>query len=407
MFFIRIEKRNLLIIWISTFLVAASMTMVLPFISLYISTFGDFSDEYVQRWAGFIFGITFLTAFFFSPIWGRVGDRYGFKPILVFTGLGISICILLMGFIQNVLGLFLLRFVMGIVTGFVPTSIALISKQTSKEEAGKVLGTLQMGPVSGTLFGPLIGGMMADTFGFQYTFLITSFSIVFAALLVLFGIVEKSPTAKEKTKTPHTRKDVIKLIFNHRMLFSIMIIALISQVANFSVQPVLALYVSDLTPTSSNIAFLSGMAFSATGFGSLLLTRSWGRLGDEIGNERVLMILLVLAAILIVPQAFVTKLWQLILLRFLFGMAIGGMIPCIAAFIRLEAPLEMQGEVLGYNQSFRFLGNVIGPAIGGIVAAQIGISTVFYVNGILFLFAFGMLWWSKKQEEEKVKELYY
>ncbi len=405
MLFIRIEKSNLLIIWISTFLVAASMTMVLPFISLYISTFGQFSNEYVQRWAGFIFGITFLTAFFVSPIWGRVGDRYGFKPILIFTGFGISISILLMGFIHNVIGLFILRLVMGIVTGFVPTSIALISKQTPKEEAGKVLGTLQMGPISGSLFGPLIGGVLADTFGFQYTFILTSIAIVLATLLVIFGIVEKSPTTKQKARVSHTRKDVIQLIFQHRMLLNIMIIALISQVANFSIQPLLALYVTELTKTGT-VAFLSGLAFSATGFGSLLLTRSWGKLGDEIGNEKVLMILLILSAILIVPQALVTELWQLIVLRFLFGMAIGGMIPCISAFIRLEAPLEMQGEVLGYNQSFRFLGNVIGPALGGMIASQMDIATVFFVNGFLFLFAFGMLWWSMKQTKEKVNQFY-
>ena len=59
----------------------------------------------------------------------------------------------------------------------------------------------------------------------------------------------------------------------------------------------------------------------------------------------------------------------------------------------------MQGEVLGYNQSFRFLGNVIGPAFGGIVSGYIGISSVFYVTGALFLGAFGLLWWSIRHSE--------
>ncbi len=71
---ISIAKRNLLIMWFCNFLVAASMTMVVPFISLYIETFGDFSDEYVQRWAGLVFGVTFISAFLFSPLWGKIGD---------------------------------------------------------------------------------------------------------------------------------------------------------------------------------------------------------------------------------------------------------------------------------------------------------------------------------------------
>ncbi|KRG15276.1 MFS transporter [Lederbergia galactosidilytica] len=396
-----IAKRNLLIMWFCNFLVAASMTMVVPFISLYIETFGDFSDEYVQRWAGLVFGVTFISAFLFSPLWGKIGDKYGFKPILLITGFGIALSVFIMGIVSNVIGLFILRMFMGIVTGFIPTSIALISKQTPKSEAGKTLGTLQMGNVSGSLFGPLLGGLMADTFGFQYTFILTSIGVAIASTVVLFGIREIKQTEEElKNIKPHTSKDVIKLIFNRKLLIMVMLVALLIQIGNFSIQPLLALYVSDLTKATS-VAFLSGMAFSATGFGNLLLTRQWGKLGDSIGFEKVLLILLVLASILIVPQAFVSELWQLVLLRFLYGMAVGGMLPCITAYIRLEAPLDMQGEVLGYNQSFRFLGNVIGPALGGFVAGFGGISSVFYVTGSLFLVGFVLLFVSLKHTEQK------
>jgi MFS transporter, DHA1 family, multidrug resistance protein len=188
---ISIEKRNLVIMWFANFLVAASATMVLPFISLYIETFGPYNNAFVQRWSGFVFGITFLVAFFVSPIWGRIGDRFGFKPILLVTGYGIALSIFLMGFVDSVLGLFFLRMAMGAVTGFIPTSLALISSQTPKETAGKTLGTLQMGTVSGGLFGPVLGGLMGDTFGFSYTFIITSIAITLAATGVLIGIVEK------------------------------------------------------------------------------------------------------------------------------------------------------------------------------------------------------------------------
>src|SRR5690606_6585509 len=119
--------------------------------------------------------------------------------------------------------------------------------------------------------------------------------------------------------------------------------------------------------------------------------------------------LLALAALFIIPQAFTTQLWQLILFRFLFGMAIGGMLPCITAYIRLDAPIHMQGEVLGYNQSFRFLGNVIGPVLGGIVAGFAGISSVFFVTGFLFIIEFILLAWNIKvsyQKKHEMKESY-
>lgn len=391
--------------WFCNFLVGASTTMIMPFLSLYIESFGNYSNEYVQRWAGFVFGVTFLVAFFISPVWGRFGDRYGYKPILLITGFGIAISIFFMGMMHHVMGLFILRLFMGIVTGFIPTSIALISSQTPKEQAGKTLGTLQMGTVSGTLFGPLIGGAMADSFGFKYTFIITSISIAIATFGVLFGIVENR---KEKTANQgqcYSRKDVIKKIFNHRILITVMIIALLIQVANFSIQPLLALYVSQLSKAGS-VAFLAGMAFSATGFGNLLMTRQWGKLGDKIGHEKVLMCLLLLASIFIIPQALATNLWELVIFRFLFGMAIGGMLPSITAFIRREAPIEMQGEVLGYNQSFRFLGNVLGPVLGGVVSGYGGITTVFYVTSVLFIIAFGILLYSVRHDHRQLKEGY-
>src|SRR5699024_5652386 len=84
--------------------------------------------------------------------------------------------------------------------------------------------------------------------------------------------------------------------------------------------------------------------------------------------------------------AFVTNIWQLIALRFLLGIAIGGIVPTRIAYIRNEAPVSMQGEVLGYNTSLRFLGNIIGPALGGVLAGFFGISSVFFVTSGLLLF---------------------
>lgn len=178
-----------------------------------------------------------------------------------------------------------------------------------------------------------------------------------------------------------------------------MILSLIIQVANFSIQPILAMYVTQLG-TGENIALLAGLAFSVTGLGNLLATRQWGQLGDRIGYEKVLLFLTIMAAVFFIPQSLVTSLWQLVLLRFFFGMALGGMIPCMTAYIRELAPSSIHGEILGYNLSFRFLGNVIGPTLGGILSAFFGISSVFVITGSLFIVAAIFLWFTLKKEDE-------
>ena len=390
-----VQKRNFMIIWFANFLVAGTMTMIMPFLSLYIETFGDHSDAYVQKWSGLIFGATFITALIMSPIWGRIADKYGFKPILLINGFGISTSVFLMGFVNSVEAFFILRLFNGVVTGFIPTSLAFISSQTAREEAGKKLGTLQMGSVTGTLFGPVLGGLMADAFGFQYTFVITSISVVIAALIVLFGIKEQKKV-QDKKAIHYSRKTILSGLLHHRLMLNVMIVTALIQIGNFSIQPLLSLYVSGLTD-SNDVAFLAGLTFSAAGVGNLLFARKWGKLGDDIGYEKVLGALLILSFIFIVPQAFVSSIWQLMIWRLLFGISIGGMIPITTALVRREAPIDMQGEVMGYNTSFRFLGNIIGPMFGGIVSGFIGISSVFILTGVLFLIGFAFLYYAKRK----------
>lgn len=360
------------------------MTMILPFISLYIETLGNFSDTFVQNWSGWTFGITFVAAFAFSPIWGKIGDKYGRKPILVISAAGLCVSVFAMGFVTSVWQLFLLRLFMGIFTGFISMSQALISTQTPKHIAGKVLGTLQTGSITGSLMGPLIGGAVADALGFATTFKSISVALLISALLVLFGIKEQRIEEEAGKKTSYTSKEVVLHITRHPVLLIVMLVSMFVQIAHFSIQPILSLYVAELHGPA-NIALFSGIAFSAAGLGNLLMARNWGKIGDRFGYIKILVILLFMAGIVYFPGAFVTNIWQLVVLRFFLGVAIGGIIPVRIAYIRQEAPIAMQGEVLGYNTSIRFFGNMIGPALGGMLSGFFGFASVFFVTSSLLV----------------------
>lgn len=382
---IRDVNRNLVIMWIANFFVSGSMTMVLPFISLYVNSLGDFSTSYVQNWSGWIFGITFVTAFIFSPIWGRFGDKHGRKTILVLFALGMSLSVFLMGYATNVWQLFVLRFIMGVFTGFVSMSQALIAVQTPQEIAGRVLGTLQTGSITGALLGPMIGGIFADSFGFAATFKWTALALLLSAIIVAFGIKEMQMKVSNKEKTSYSSKEVLLHIIRHPVLLIVMLMSAVVQIAHFSIQPILPLYVAELNGLQ-HIALFAGMTFSAAGLGNLFMSRRWGKLGDRIGYMKILIILLFISGLVYLPGAFVTNVWQLIILRFLLGISLGGIVPLRIAYIRQEAPMAMQGEVLGYNTSLRFFGNMAGPALGGMLSGFFGFEAVFFVtSGILIL----------------------
>lgn len=364
--------------------------MVLPFLSLYIETFGNFTNQYVQNWSGWAFGITFVAAFIFSPIWGRIGDKYGRKKILVVSALGLGLSVFLMGSVTSVFQLFLLRLFMGVFTGFISMSLALISTQTPKNIAGRVLGTLQTGSITGSLMGPLIGGVIADSVGYAMTFHWTSITIFLSAFLVLFGIKEQKIESEEGERTGYSSKEVLLHIARDPILLMVMFVSMIIQIAHFSIQPILSLYVTELHGPA-NIALFSGIAFSAAGLGNLTMAKNWGRIADKIGYIKIMIFLLFMAAVVYFPGAFVTNIWQLVILRFLLGISIGGIIPVRTAYIRQEAPLSMQGEVLGYNTSIRFLGNIIGPMLGGMLSGLFGFSAVFFVTSALLLISGLML----------------
>lgn len=387
------SKRNLGIMWFANFFISACMTMVLPFLSLYIDSFGQYSSEFVQHWSGLCFSVTFVAAFLFSPIWGKIGDKFGRKTILIILAIGLGISIFLMSFANSVWEVFILRFFTGFFTGFIPMSQAFISTQTPKKVAGKVLGTLQTGSITGALIGPLLGGVLADSFGYAATFRFTSLAIFISAILV-FTTKEFVLPVQKGTKSSYTSKEVLAYILKNPVFITVLLISAFIQIAHFSIQPILSLYVSELHGPE-NIAFFAGLAFSAAGLGNLLMARKWGEMGDRSGHLKVLVILLFIAGIIYFPGGFVNQYWQLLIIRFILGVAIGGMVPVRVAYIRQEVPIAMQGEVMGYETSLRFLGNIIGPALGGVIAGNFGFSMVFFSTSILLLasgiFLFSMI----------------
>lgn len=148
---------------------------------------------------------------------------------------------------------------MGFFTGFIPMSQAFISTQTPKEIAGRVLGTLQTGSITGSLLGPLLGGLLADSLGYSLTFRWTSIAIFISAILV-FATREYKIEVSKGTKSHYSSREVLGHIIRNPVLLTVLLISALVQIAHFSIQPILSLFVSDLHGTT-NIAFTRELPF--------------------------------------------------------------------------------------------------------------------------------------------------
>ncbi len=384
-------KRNLYICWFGTFVTAAGMSQIIPFLPFYIEHLGVHDTASVERWAGLIFGSTFLISAIVSPLWGKLADKYGRKPMLLRASLGMAIVIVLMGFVQNVYELFALRFVMGTVSGFISSAVILVASQTPKHKAGWALGVLSTGGVSGSLLGPLIGGFIADYWGIRNVFFDTGFLLIVAFLASLLFIKEDFKQPKNSSPSFH---EIRKMIPNSLMLISMFVTTFMVQLANMSIQPIITVYVKELSHNLSHVEMISGLVVASSGLASVLAAPFLGKLSDRVGPRKVLLYCLIFAGLVFIPQAFSTNPWELMIFRFLLGLATAGLLPCINTIVKKMGPSSITGRLFGYNQSAQYLGTLGGAVLGGQLAAIFGIKYVFFITSALLLINAGWVVYS-------------
>ncbi|UJF31633.1 MFS transporter [Paenibacillus hexagrammi] len=376
---------NLVVLWLGQFLVMGGMTMIVPFLPLYLQDLGLTDSHEIATWAGIIFAGNFVTSFLFQPFWGSLADRYGRKVMLLRSGFGMAIVMTLMGFATNAWQLLILRMLNGTISGFAPAAVALMSTNTPKERIGFAMGTLQSGAVAGTILGPFIGGLLAEWIGFRYIFYITG-TLLFIASLLTWWLVKEKFNAREAAAKPKVSiAQSFELIRHVKQLPSLYAVTFIIQFAMLSTMPLMPLFVGELHGQSEGLAFFAGLVSSITGFSNMVASPLLGRLSDRIGPERILAICLIGAAVLFVPQALVHNVWQLFAARFGLGIFMGGLLPTVNALIRKYTPEGMESRSYSFNTSALSLGNMSGPVIGGALSGLLTIRELFIASAVVLL----------------------
>lgn len=372
-------RRNLIVCVFGSFTTILAMTLLLPFLPLYVAELGVKSHAAIVQWSGIAFGATFFTAALTAPLWGRLADRYGRKLMLIRASLGMAIAMSLIGMAENVWQLVALRLLAGLLGGYASGSMQLVAAQTPKDRSGWALGVLSAGIMAGSLVGPLVGGALPPLIGIRATFWLAGGVIFLTFLGTTFLLREKprpprAAAARQQggwARVEHKRPVVV-------MLFT----GLLLMVATMSIEPIITVYVARFVPTGQ-VTFMAGLVMAAAALGSILSSARLGRLADKVGHWRIVTLCLSLAALLLIPQAFVSNIWQLVILRFGMGLALGGLLPCIASVIRHNVPEAITGTILGYSVSAQYTGQVLGPVAGGFIGGHIGMPAVFLATAVL------------------------
>ncbi|MGC1779306.1 MAG: MFS transporter [Xanthobacteraceae bacterium] len=376
----RYWRSNLAVCLIGSFTTIVAMTLLLPFLPIYVEQLGVSDRAAIAQWSGVAYGATFFAAALVAPLWGRLADQYGRKLMLIRASLGMAIAMSLIGMAHNVWELVGLRLFAGFAGGYASGSTILVATQTPKARSGWALGMLSSGIMAGNLVGPLIGGALPPLIGIRATFWAAGSVIFLTFIATTFLIREQkqSPLAKKTAAAAGWSQ-----IADKRPVIAMLVMGLLLMLANMSIEPIITIYVAQIVKNAAQVTMVSGVVMSAAALGSILSASRLGKLADRVGHWRVLIAALAASALLLIPQAFVTTGWQLVGLRFLMGLSLGGLLPCITSIIRHNVPDGIAGRVLGYSTSSQYVGQVVGPLLGGFVGGHIGMRAVFLGTSLI------------------------
>ncbi len=390
-------KRNLYLTWLAQMLVMIGFTSVLPFVPLYIQTMGLNSKE-AALWTGVMVSLSFVVMGIAAPIWGALSDRYGRKSMLLRSMVAGSLIILAMSFTNQVWQVFGLRIMQGAFAGSVTAAIALVASITPRQKMGFSLGLMQTAVFSGQSIGPLLGGFLAEHLGYQAAFLITC-SLMFGATALVWLFVKEEFTPKIIEAGPNSndsRNPLQKFAANwtqfagYKGFMTMALVLAMLQFTTFILTPVLPIFVQGLPggllkSAGMGVSSITGLIFGVTGITSALSSIVAGRLSDKLGHRVVLIFSTATAAVLYLPQIFVTDTFQLLVMRGLTGLCIGGIIPSANAIIGQLTPPEKRGTAYGVAQSIASIGQAAGPLTGALVVATLDAHVVFGVTAVMFV----------------------
>jgi DHA1 family multidrug resistance protein-like MFS transporter len=372
------------------------MSMVIPFLPLYVKDLGITEISEVKRWSGLVVSGVFITAFIATPIWGWLGDRVGKKKMVLRAIFGLAVSQFLIGLSQDVVQLFIFRMVQGALSGFIAAALALVSSNTPKEKSGYAIGFLASSTAAGNLLGPFIGGLLADAFGYRNVFFITSGICAISGMLV-FAFV------KETNKVRNKESDIwdnYKFVFKNTRIKYAMLLLIISGAAISMIQPLFALFIERKLSSTMYIATITGSIFGVMGLFQVISSSFWGKLNDKREIRKNIVWALVGAGIGYAMHVVTTGVWELIPIRALLGLCIGGVMPSLFSFINKCIPDHKKGGVMGIASSFTMFGNLIGPISSGYIASVTSINFVFILSGGILALS-SILAYNKLKEKPK------
>lgn len=350
------------IIFLTIFLDLVGFGIVLPLLP-------DFARDphHAAEWqVGLLMATYSLMQFFFSPVWGRLSDRIGRRPVLLISIGGSAASYLLFAFAPNLLTLFLSRALAGIMAANIATAQAYVADVTRPEERAKGMGMVGAAFGLGFVIGPALGGLVSGSGNAQMAVGVTAagFSLLDLGLAAI--LLKESLTPENRARAVAARGHRLQRMASALRNPSIgppIVVFFLSTVAWSQLEPTLTLLARNQFHFSRPQI---GYTFAYLGLMVALVQGGYaGRAAKKVGEARMILAgtLLLAVGLALVPLA---GDWR-VLIAVVSLLAVGTSLntPALQSLVSRSTAAAEQGSVLGVSQGFSSLARVIGPATGG------------------------------------------
>ncbi|MFN2165728.1 MAG: MFS transporter [Anaerolineae bacterium] len=373
-------KRTFVSSFIAQVLSVIGFSFVLPFLPFFIRELGVADEAQQAWWSGIVLAASGVTFFLCGPLWGALADRWGRKPMVVRAMFAGTVVLYLMSCVQTVGQLLLCRLAQGATTGTIAASVALVASVTPQRRSGFALGMMQAAVFLGVAVGPLIGGILADLFGYRVTFRIGAGIVFIGGLLNWLGAHEDfSPPARDGTGLS------VRGLFAQRPFLVGVGVLLLVRFSNTMTNPSFPLIVRDILPSDDRLNSVTGMVIASAALTGAVAAAWLGHVGDRLGFRRVLVTCAVGAAVMSALHAPARSIPMLTVVHLLFGLAIAGILPAANAIIQSAIDRRHIGKAYGWATSISMSGIALGPLIGGYVGRDFGLRAPFLLAALFQL----------------------
>ncbi len=383
----RARRSRLGIVALTVFLDLLGFGIIIPLMPHYAESMGASPFLY-----GLLAASYSLMQFFFVPVWGRLSDRVGRRPILLLSVAGSAVSFTLFGFARSLEMLFAARILSGIFAANLSVAQAYVADVTSPEHRARGMGMIGAAFGLGFVVGPFVGGELSTValrlpFGLEIAAGTAPFFFAAALaaanwILAFFRLPESLRRADSAVSRPRVfALDRLREAVRRPGTGALFAVSFLVTFAFSMMEQTLILF------GERRLAMTPIQAGRLLGFVGVIMVivqgGMVGRLARRYGEWRLLIAgtFLIVPGLLMIPPAHSMIALAAAMIPLAVGSGLGN--PSLNALISRKARGDEQGGVLGLNQSLSSLARVAGPSLGGYLFGAAGIGSPYWVGGVV------------------------